>query len=291
MREPAPDDRLLKNGGITDAAAMSAYRGAASELPRRLRRRCGLGEALTTRPARAAPTPTPAESWPTGCATRLVGGRRVSSNMSLRSGGRAWPRAATRLGLLPSSAPAAVAAVLANTNTRPPPSSPPPLFFSLTAAVVMARLLAGPRPGAVSAATWQCSKPDGLPSPSVAQPFMSGGSGPVDLVIGPGGDLFYAGFDGGDVRRISYPITAPSRRGGGKVTLLAARTRWLAVAADEHPVDLVLQRAPASSPLPGRSDEPGVAAASRSMRCIARLAGDAARCAERAGRVLACWIV
>ena len=24
--------------------------------------------------------------------------------------------------------------------------------------------------------------------------------------IGPGGDLFYAGFDGGDVRRISYPV-------------------------------------------------------------------------------------
>ena len=47
---------------------------------------------------------------------------------------------------------------------------------------------------------------DGLPSPSNVQPFMSGGSGPVDLVIGPGGDLFYAGFDGGDVRRISYPV-------------------------------------------------------------------------------------
>ena len=47
---------------------------------------------------------------------------------------------------------------------------------------------------------------DGLPSPSNVQPFMFGGSGPVDLVIGPGGDLFYAGFDGGDVRRISYPV-------------------------------------------------------------------------------------
>jgi glucose/arabinose dehydrogenase/PKD repeat protein len=47
---------------------------------------------------------------------------------------------------------------------------------------------------------------DGLPSASSVQPFMSAGSGPVHLEIGPGGDLFYAGFDGGDVRRISYPV-------------------------------------------------------------------------------------
>jgi glucose/arabinose dehydrogenase/PKD repeat protein len=50
---------------------------------------------------------------------------------------------------------------------------------------------------------------DGLPSAASVQPFMSGGSGPVDLQIGPGGDLFYAGFDGGDIRRISY--TAANR--------------------------------------------------------------------------------
>ena len=48
---------------------------------------------------------------------------------------------------------------------------------------------------------------DGLPSASSVQLLMSGGSSPVDLEIGPGGDLFYAGFDGGDVRRISYPTT------------------------------------------------------------------------------------
>jgi PKD repeat protein len=53
---------------------------------------------------------------------------------------------------------------------------------------------------------------DGLPSASAVQLFMSGGSGPVNLEIGPGGDLFYAGYDGGDVRRISYPVAnrAPS---------------------------------------------------------------------------------
>jgi glucose/arabinose dehydrogenase/PKD repeat protein len=47
---------------------------------------------------------------------------------------------------------------------------------------------------------------DGLPSASSVQAFMSGGSGPVDLEVGPGGDLFYAGYEGGDVRRISYPV-------------------------------------------------------------------------------------
>jgi PKD repeat protein len=47
---------------------------------------------------------------------------------------------------------------------------------------------------------------DGLPSASAVRAFMSGGSGPVDLEIGPGGDLFYAGYDGGDIRRISYPV-------------------------------------------------------------------------------------
>jgi glucose/arabinose dehydrogenase/PKD repeat protein len=47
---------------------------------------------------------------------------------------------------------------------------------------------------------------DGLPSAASVQLFMSGGSGPVHLEIGPGGDLFYAGYDGGDVRRITYPV-------------------------------------------------------------------------------------
>jgi glucose/arabinose dehydrogenase/PKD repeat protein len=47
---------------------------------------------------------------------------------------------------------------------------------------------------------------DGLPSASAVRPFLSGGSGPVNLEIGPGGDLFYPGYDGGDVRRISYPV-------------------------------------------------------------------------------------
>jgi glucose/arabinose dehydrogenase/PKD repeat protein len=45
---------------------------------------------------------------------------------------------------------------------------------------------------------------DGLPDPSAIRPFAVGGSGPVDLEIGPGGDLFYVDFNGGSVRRIEY---------------------------------------------------------------------------------------
>jgi glucose/arabinose dehydrogenase len=45
---------------------------------------------------------------------------------------------------------------------------------------------------------------DGLPDPSAVAPFISPAAGPVDLEIGPGGDLFYAGYDDGTIRRIQY---------------------------------------------------------------------------------------
>ncbi len=45
---------------------------------------------------------------------------------------------------------------------------------------------------------------DGLPDPEQIAPFVSPAAGPVDLEIGPGGDLFYAGFDDGTIRRIQY---------------------------------------------------------------------------------------
>ena len=47
---------------------------------------------------------------------------------------------------------------------------------------------------------------NGLPSPALISPLMSGGGGPVDLVVGPGGDLFYVAIITGDVRRIVHPI-------------------------------------------------------------------------------------
>jgi glucose/arabinose dehydrogenase len=43
-----------------------------------------------------------------------------------------------------------------------------------------------------------------LPSPSSIKTFAAGASSPVDLQIGPGGDLYYVDFAGGTIRRIQY---------------------------------------------------------------------------------------
>ncbi len=45
---------------------------------------------------------------------------------------------------------------------------------------------------------------DGRPDPANRAMFMPGAASPVDLKIGPGGDLFYVDRDGGTVRRVSY---------------------------------------------------------------------------------------
>jgi PKD repeat protein len=45
---------------------------------------------------------------------------------------------------------------------------------------------------------------NGVPAPGLIRTFVAGAANPVNLEIGPGGDLFYADFDGGTIRRISY---------------------------------------------------------------------------------------
>jgi glucose/arabinose dehydrogenase len=45
---------------------------------------------------------------------------------------------------------------------------------------------------------------DGLPAPGLVRTFVAGAANPVNLQIGPTGELFYVDFDGGTVRRISY---------------------------------------------------------------------------------------
>ncbi len=45
---------------------------------------------------------------------------------------------------------------------------------------------------------------DGLPNPASRATFAAGAASPVDLQIGPGGDLFYVDFNGGTIRRIRY---------------------------------------------------------------------------------------
>jgi glucose/arabinose dehydrogenase/PKD repeat protein len=45
---------------------------------------------------------------------------------------------------------------------------------------------------------------NGLPDPASVAPFVSPAANPVDLKIGPAGDLFYVDIQGGTVRRIRY---------------------------------------------------------------------------------------
>jgi glucose/arabinose dehydrogenase len=49
---------------------------------------------------------------------------------------------------------------------------------------------------------------NGLPNPSGVQAFEPGAANPVDLEIGPGGDLFYADLDGGAIHRVRYTAAA-----------------------------------------------------------------------------------
>src|SRR5262249_10589480 len=53
---------------------------------------------------------------------------------------------------------------------------------------------------------------DGRPSPYLIETFVAGAANPVDLQIGPGGELYYIDFDGGTIRRVRYVwnTTAPT---------------------------------------------------------------------------------
>jgi uncharacterized repeat protein (TIGR01451 family) len=45
---------------------------------------------------------------------------------------------------------------------------------------------------------------DGLPSTASLETFVAGAGNPVNLEIGPGGDLFYVDFDGGAIHQVRY---------------------------------------------------------------------------------------
>ena len=75
---------------------------------------------------------------------------------------------------------------------------------------------------------------NGLPDPNNRQLFIGAASNPVDLEIGPGGDLFYADLEGGAIHRVTYA-------GGGNTPPVASFTATpssgvapLAVAFDGH---------------------------------------------------------
>ena len=50
---------------------------------------------------------------------------------------------------------------------------------------------------------------DGRPDPATRQTLASAASGPVDVVFGPDGALYYADFDGGTIRRIASTDSTP----------------------------------------------------------------------------------
>jgi glucose/arabinose dehydrogenase/fibronectin type 3 domain-containing protein len=47
----------------------------------------------------------------------------------------------------------------------------------------------------------------GVPDPATRQTFIADAAAPVDLTIGPGGDLYYADFDGGTIHRVRFPTS------------------------------------------------------------------------------------
>ena len=91
---------------------------------------------------------------------------------------------------------------------------------------------------------------DGLPDPAARLTFVADAAGPVDLQAGPGGDLFYADFDGGTIRRITYgapggedkalgrPATASSVEKAGLEPQFGndgnSTTRWSSIFADDQ---------------------------------------------------------
>ena len=49
----------------------------------------------------------------------------------------------------------------------------------------------------------------GIPAPGLIETFVGDAGAPVDLQIGPTGELFYADFNGGTIHRIRYNAPPP----------------------------------------------------------------------------------
>ena len=72
---------------------------------------------------------------------------------------------------------------------------------------------------------------NGVPAPGLIQTFVAGAANPVNLEFGPGGDLFYADFDGGTIRRIHYAQTPGT-------TSYLSDLAWTSAANGYGPVEL-----------------------------------------------------
>ena len=66
---------------------------------------------------------------------------------------------------------------------------------------------------------------NGLPNPSTIETFVSGAGNPVDLEIGPDGDLYYADLDGGRIHRIRYTSANSAPTARASATRRPARCR------------------------------------------------------------------
>ena len=61
-----------------------------------------------------------------------------------------------------------------------------------------------------------CRAPNGLPDPANRRTFEAAAANPVDLQIGPDGNLYYADLDGGTIRRITWSVNrSPVAQGDG----------------------------------------------------------------------------
>jgi glucose/arabinose dehydrogenase len=84
---------------------------------------------------------------------------------------------------------------------------------------------------------------NGLPDPSQIATFVDGAAGPVDLQIGPNGDLFYADLNGNSIRRITYSPTNQQP----PIAVLEARTPT----TGPEPLTVTFDGSKSSDPDPG----------------------------------------
>ena len=65
----------------------------------------------------------------------------------------------------------------------------------------------------------------GIPDPDTIEVFINGAAGPVDLQVGPGGDLFYVDLSGGTIRRVHSLASNGAPVADASATPTAARRR------------------------------------------------------------------
>ena len=65
---------------------------------------------------------------------------------------------------------------------------------------------------------------NGLPDPSSIETFDAGAANPVDVIVGPGGDLYYVDLEGGAIRRISFTADSEAPTAVAEATPMSGPT-------------------------------------------------------------------